>query len=66
MLLPRQSPRPIERLREATELPLGTPTGDLIRDEDLERILAKTHGDVDLAATAISQRSPWIRQVLGD
>lgn len=62
--MPRYSPRPIARLREAAELPRGTPAGNAVSDEALERVLSRTRGDVDLAATALLIRSPWTRRAL--
>lgn len=58
------SPRPIARLREAAELPFGTPAGNAVSDEALERVLATVNGDVDLAAIAICIRSPWVTEML--
>jgi hypothetical protein len=59
------SPRSIEQLREAAELPLNTPAGRAISDEELERVLARVNGDVDFAAIAITNRCSWVRELLG-
>jgi hypothetical protein len=63
-MLPRKSPRSIALLREAAELPRSTSAGRAISDQQLEQVLARVRGDVDLAATALHIRSPWVRELL--